>query len=121
MLTLRVEELPGGARRVALTGTMDIEGTQSIELQLNAHTASQKALIALDLSGVDFMASIGIGVIVQCHRAVRRRGGNLVILGPRPVVALVLTKTQIDRVVPTVTSLQEALDILAAPPAAPAT
>lgn len=117
MLTLKVEELPGAVRRIALTGTMDIEGTESVEAELTARTSFQGARILLDLSGVDFMASIGIGVLVQCHRAVRRRGGTLVLLAPQPVVALVLSKTQIDRVVPTAASPEEALRLLAEPPA----
>jgi anti-anti-sigma factor len=116
MLKMRTEELPEGLRKITLTGSMDIEGTQSIELQLNTQTSIEKAYIILDLSAVEFMASIGIGVIVQCARSARRRGGNLVLLAPQPVVALVLTKTRIDTVVPIAATLDEARLLVASPP-----
>jgi anti-sigma B factor antagonist len=119
MLKMHAQNLAEGIRKITLTGSMDIDGTQSIELQLNTQTSVEKAQVILDLAGVDFMASIGIGVIVQCARSARRRGGNLVILAPQPVVSLVLTKTRIDTVVPIAATFDEALRLLrAAPPKA---
>jgi anti-anti-sigma factor len=54
------------------------------------------------------MSSIGIGAIVRVAKALRRRGGNMVILGPKQVVHMILAKTRIDSLIQIVFELQEA-------------
>lgn len=107
-MTLKQEQLEGGIVRVILEGTLDIEGTAALEPQLTHLTASDKTYVILDLAGVEFMSSIGIGAIVRVAKALRRRGGNMVILSPRQVVHLILAKTRIDTLIPIVFELQEA-------------
>ena len=95
-----------GIRLLKLTGRMDIEGTGQIDLKLNAASAEDAAYLIADLSGVDFMSSIGIGVLVRVGKAARRRGGNLVLLNPQTIVRLVLEKTGI----PSLLSIHDTLD-----------
>jgi len=49
---LRTQDTPDGVKTIILTGRMDIAGTQEIEQQFTSLAAGQKALIAVDLSGV---------------------------------------------------------------------
>jgi anti-sigma B factor antagonist len=84
-----------GITVLKLSGRMDIEGTGKIDLKLNVATTEERAYLIADLSDVDFMSSIGIGALVRVAKAVRRRGGNLVLLNPQPIVRLVLEKTGI--------------------------
>ena len=107
-MTLKQEQLGGGIIRVLLTGTLDIEGTASLEPQLTYLTASDGAFVILDLAGVEFMSSIGIGAIVRLTKALRRRGGNIVILNPKQVVHMILAQTRIDSLIPIVFELDEA-------------
>ena len=46
------------------------------------------------------MSSIGVSMIVRVARAVTSRQGRLVLLSPRPNVADVLARTQIDQLIP---------------------
>ena len=95
-----------GTKVMKLTGRMDIEGTDQIGLKFNAAAAEDLAYLIADLSDVDFMASIGIGVLVRVAKAARRRGGNLVLLNPQPIVRLVLEKTGI----PSLLSIHDTLE-----------
>jgi anti-sigma B factor antagonist len=54
-------------------------------------------LIALDLSGVDFIDSSGLGSIVAALKHVGD-GGALVIVGARPAVLSLLRLTRMDKV-----------------------
>jgi anti-sigma B factor antagonist len=92
-----------------MNGRLDIEGSGEIGLRLTTATAGDKVRVVADLAGVDFMSSIGIGVLVRVAQSVRRRGGNLVILDPQPVVRLILEKTQIQRIITLHDTLDEAV------------
>jgi hypothetical protein len=52
---------------------MDIEGTNQIDLRPSAETSVEKASVVVDLSEVDFMASVGIG-------STRNRRYNVIVL-----------------------------------------
>ena len=99
-----------GITVMKLSGRMDIEGTGKIDLQLNVATTEERAYLIADLSDVGFMSSIGIGALVRVAKAVRRRGGNLVLLNPQPVVRLVLEKTGI----PELMSIHDTIDAASA-------
>jgi anti-anti-sigma factor len=92
-MTLKQEQLEGGILHVILEGTLDIEGTAALEPQLIHLTASDRTFVIMDLARVDFMSSIGIGAIVRVAKALRGRGGNMVLLSPKQVVHLILAKT----------------------------
>src|SRR5262245_18802812 len=108
LVKLTVETIEHGIKRIALVGRMDITGADRVGLRLTSESAASKALILLDLSRVDYMSSIGLGVLVSTAKAVRLRGGRIVVFNPQPVVHLILTKTQVDSFMPIHNSLAEA-------------
>lgn len=84
-MELSVERLQNGIKKISLKGRMDILGIEQIDLRLATETASEKASVVLDLTQVDFLASVGIGVLVRSAKALRLRGGEAVILSTVPV------------------------------------
>ena len=103
-----VEMLDDGIKKIELFGCMDIDGTQEIALKLSAEAAVERSFVIVDMSHVDFMASIGIGTLVSTAHALKRRNGNMVLLNPKPVVALVLERTQVHSIVPSYQTFEEA-------------
>lgn len=91
---------------------MDIVGTQNIETKFTAVTASESAKIIVDLSGVEFIASIGIGVIVLEVNALLLRGGRLVLLNPQKNVRDALEVTLITNIALVATDLDAAITML---------
>jgi anti-anti-sigma factor len=106
-MQLEAEKLDDGVLKVALAGRMDVQGTQEIDLKFNAHTANQHAVI-VDMSAVEFLASIGIRTLILVAKAVSRRGGKIVILNPDSNVTNVLQMAGIDTLIPIFRSLDEA-------------
>jgi anti-anti-sigma factor len=107
-MRLETEELDGGILKVKLAGRMDIAGTDVIAVPLAALAATDNRRVILDLSAVEFLASIGIRVILQNARAHQLRGGALVLLGPPPLIEEVLTTAGVSNVVPMVADLEAA-------------
>jgi len=111
-VNLEVSPLDGEVKKLALEGHLDLPGTEEIGLKLNAITATDRQFLVADLSKVDFIASIGIGVLVRCVNAIRLRGGNMVLLNPQPGVRTMLEKTRIHTVIPILSNLQEACRVV---------
>jgi len=111
-MLLTVSELEDGIKLISLTGRMDIVGTQEIDTRLTVATASESANIIIDLSAVEFMASIGIGVLVRAANALLHRKGKIVFMNPQSNVLHALESTQINKVVPIVNNLEAAREFL---------
>jgi len=94
-----VEEIDGGVARVILRGRLDTVGADAIDLKFNAIAGSRRAIV-VDLSEVEFLASLGIRVLLLGARAVKNKGGKLVILSPGENVTAVLKTARTDTLIP---------------------
>jgi anti-anti-sigma factor len=113
-MRLETEELDGGILKVNLSGRMDIAGVDAIAVPFAALAATDNRRVIVDLSGIDFMASLGIRAILQNARAHRMRGGILVLLAPPPLIEEVLLAAGVANVVPIVSDLEAARAAVAA-------
>jgi len=107
-MELTYADLENGVRKIDLKGRFDIEGASSIDLKFTALAATRRAFLVIDLTLVDFIASLGVATLVRSAKAARLRKGNLVLLNPQPNVAKVLAATRIDQVLPVCANLDEA-------------
>ena len=107
-MDLTTQETPDGVKVINLAGRMDIAGTQEIELRFTNLSASQKALVAVDLSEVSFLASIGMRTLVSSARALMNRGGAMALVNPRPMVQQALLAAGIDSLIPIYPNVDDA-------------
>jgi len=107
-MELEHHDMEDGVRMIRLVGRLDLEGSEAIDLKLTSLAAVKKGFVIVDLEGVEFISSIGVSVIVRVARALASREGKLVLLMPRPNVADVLMRTQIDQIIPVHTDLESA-------------
>jgi anti-sigma B factor antagonist len=106
-------ELPGNITRLSLTGRLDMDGTQAIEQKFTFQTTTRAGKYVVDLSGVSFLASIGIRMLITSARGQSGRGGKVVLAAPQPLVRNVLETAGIDKLVPMVDSVEAAQTTLA--------
>ena len=114
MMELQVRELENGIRLITLNGQLDIDGTNQIETQLAELCAGENQRILLDLSGVSFLASIGIRLLTLTAKSIVSRNGKIVLLHPTPDVQHVLDVTGIPAMIPVYDSFESAETILLA-------
>jgi len=114
-MTILEEPLGAGVFKIRLAGRFDIAGAERVDLKLTAMTASPRRAIVIDLSGVNFLASIGIRSLLTIAKAVQGRGGHLVLLDPNPLITRVLEIAGIDLLVPIVRDLPTAVAQVSAP------
>lgn len=106
-MQIEAEPLEGGILKISLAGRMDVQGAQSVDLKFTSHAASQSAVV-VDISAVDFLASIGIRTLLMTAKAMAKRGGKLALLNPNDTVRNVLEMAGIDTLIPICVSLEEA-------------
>lgn len=96
----------GSTARIALAGKLDILGAEKVAIPL-ATLSGAKQYVIVDMSGVSFLASIGIRHLVSASKALARRGGRLILLKPTEAVFEVLKTSGITDLIPTVMSEDE--------------
>jgi anti-anti-sigma factor len=107
-MELHYSELDNNIRLIKLNGKFDIVGTGQIENKFAGYCGGEKARVVVDLSGVDFLASIGIRLLMLTAKAVASRGGKMVLLNPAPDVHHVLDITGIPAIIPIHSQLESA-------------
>ena len=98
-MKMALEQVAPGVVKVILEGRLDITGAGVIDLQFSAVAGAHKGVI-VDLANVSFLASIGIRTLLLGAKAVRRRGGCLVLLNPVDDVERVLKVTEVTDLMP---------------------
>jgi len=98
-MNLEVVELEHGITKVILSGRLDIEGALKIDNNFN-DLAEKKKKVLVDLSGVTFIASLGIRTLITGAKATANNGGKMVLLNPQPNVEGVLRTSRVDTVIP---------------------
>ena len=107
-MNLEFEQLEGGIRLIRLSGELDIIGTGQVETKVAAYSAVDGVRLLIDLSGVSFLASIGIRMLMLTAKSIARRGGKMGLLSPNERVREILDITGIPVVIPIYDSLEEA-------------
>jgi anti-anti-sigma factor len=104
-------EMVNGVPVVAAPAEIDASNLGWLDAVLLDAAARGRATFVVDMTGTQFCASSGIGVLVQAHKRAVANGGELRLV--RPASAMVLRKfalTGIDRLIPHFPSLDEALE-----------
>jgi anti-anti-sigma factor len=80
----------GSTATVTMVGRLDIAGAETVALPLATLAGSKNGLF-IDMTGVTYVASIGLRHLVSAAKAIGRRGGRVVLLNPNACVAQIIT------------------------------
>lgn len=101
-----------GARVVSVAGELDALSVP----ELDAHVAPLLEVgyqrVVLDLSGVEFMDSTGLGICIKVLKGVRDAGGDMSLVATSPRVLRVLEITGIDQAISVAETVDEAVALL---------
>lgn len=107
--TIDFEEINEQLRIIRLAGRLDMQGVNAVDSKLAFLSASQKHGVIVDLTGVGFIASIGVRLLVSNAKTQHQLGGRLVLLvGEGGTVMKVLTSSGINSLIPMYTDAERA-------------
>ena len=98
-MEMHVEEPDGDINRVRLVGRMDYAGATEIDARFMELAGREKFLL-VDLSQVNFLASMGIRTLIMAAKALKERGGKMILFSPEMMVAKVLKTSGTDILIP---------------------
>jgi anti-sigma B factor antagonist len=113
-LSLQVDVEPEGPDTAGWTvvrvgGELDNATGPRLRERLVAAIAERGANVVLDLSGVEFLDSTGLGVLVGVPKRARTLGGDLRLAAATPPVRRVFEITALDRTLPIADTVAEAI------------
>ncbi len=113
-MQFEVSNLDGGVKQVKLVGRLDLKGTNEIDNQFTFAVSSGKTPVLVDMSEVEFLASIGMRMLLSNARALSKRGSKLVLLKPTSLVKDALYTAGFDQLIPVYDDFDEAYQALKA-------
>jgi anti-sigma B factor antagonist len=95
-LELEEERSDGGVHIVNVSGEIHVSTAPSFRDQLNEVIAGGSSMLVLDLSGVEFIDSTGLSVLLNGLRLVNQRHGRLALVCTNPTVMRLFQITSLD-------------------------
>jgi anti-anti-sigma factor len=79
---------------VSLVGELDIAGADQLKDTVKPYLTRGRAVV-VDLAGLSFADSVGLGALVSCHKTAKLSGSGFWVEGARGEVAAVLQITRL--------------------------
>jgi anti-sigma B factor antagonist len=102
----------GDTRVLALTGRIDNGTSEAFKVRIGELAAACSAngdRVVLDFSGVDYISSVGLRVLMLAARQSREQGGTIVVAALQPVVREIFDISRFSMVFECFSSVREAL------------
>ncbi len=87
----------GVASVINLAGRFDAHETQAVSAWLNEQMDAGKIYLVVNLSGVNFIDSTALSVLVQGLKHCREKGGNLHLCALQQPVRVIFELTRLDK------------------------
>jgi anti-anti-sigma factor len=98
VMAITVQDLADGVTHVTISGRIDIAGAAEIDMPMSVVGGSRRSVI-IDLSGVVFIASLGLRSIVLSGKSILSKKGKVALFAPQPAVEEVITTSGIDELI----------------------
>ena len=110
-MALEVETRPAvnGVTVLAPTGRLDVTGAPALKDAIGEAIRNGPAKVVIDMEGVSFVDSTGLGSVISSLKQIRNSQGELRLAAPNEQVRVVLELTTLDRVFPYYATVEEAL------------
>ena len=84
--------------QVDLSGSIYVDEAARIRESLIGYIEKGHKIFIIDLGGVDYIDSAGLGTLVAIHKRALQNGGSVIIKGLRGLVKDLFVLTRLDRV-----------------------
>ncbi|HEV8232489.1 MAG TPA: STAS domain-containing protein [Thermoanaerobaculia bacterium] len=108
-MELKTEKL-GNVTVITLSGKLITEASQDLKDGLYAHCESGPGHMLIDMKDVSYVSSYLIGVLVGCHKLLKKSGCDLHLSGLSPQLRMVLKVSGLTEIFPNHETREEGLE-----------
>ena len=94
---------------VKIGESVDSADSDALRTFLNDLIQAGQTRMVVDLVEMDFIVSMGLGVLVKTYTHLRKKGGFLHLAKPQPMILKLIKTTGLDRLLPIYDSLEQSL------------
>lgn len=109
MTTFHVDDVRDGVSVIRVAGRLNMVAAPELRDVVANAVASGTPRLVVDLAGVEFMDSSGLGALIGALKTTRQAGGDLRIAQPGEQVSMVLQLSNVDRILKPYRSTDDAL------------
>lgn len=108
-MSISHQDVGESLRRIVISGRLDIPGTDEVAAKLATLANAPKKGVVVDLTSLQFLASIGIRALIATAKSVRQRGGKMVlVVASGSSVLMSLEATGVNDLIPVFKSAADA-------------
>lgn len=89
----------GQTIKLSLAGRLDMVGNQIFEMELPALLSPGKKSVVIDISELEFIASIGLRSLVSQAKELAKNDSELILCNPRDLVKDILTTSGLNHII----------------------
>ena len=83
---------------IKLSGEIDISNADQVKAKIDSSLAEAKQNILIDLSGLTYIDSTGLGVFIAAHSSLKKEGLGVKVYGATGSVKKLLTVSSLDKI-----------------------
>ena len=108
-LEVQARQTDSGVTVLAPSGRLDLAGAPTLKEAIGDAVKSGPPRLVIDMEGVSFVDSTGLGSVIAALKLVRSSKGDLRLAAPNQQVRVVLELTTLDRVFAYYPTVEDAL------------
>ena len=96
-MAVETKQLENGVAVIAISGRLALGGeTEKLEAALTKLLAGESKSVVLDITGLDYVDSSGVGMLVSCLTKLKKSGGEMKVAGANPRIRRIFTMTGVE-------------------------
>jgi anti-anti-sigma factor len=112
MVRMEIVSTADALTRLNLSGRLDLQGVHTVEAEFQRTVNARKQSAIVDLSELQFIGSLGIGMLVACAKGLGLHKATLVLVRPRTLVEEALRAVGVEHVILIARDDAHALELL---------
>jgi anti-anti-sigma factor len=109
-MAVETKHLDSGYTVVTISGRLALGGeTEKLNAAMNALLQKDQKRVVLDITGLDYVDSSGVGMLVSCLSNVKKAGGEMKVVGANQRIQRIFSMTGIDGLMQMFPSVAEAI------------
>lgn len=96
-MAVESKQLENGVAVITISGRLALGGeTEKLDAALTKLLAADHKTVVLDIAGLDYVDSSGVGMLVSCLTKLKKAGGEMKVAGATPRIRRIFSMTGVE-------------------------